>query len=109
MRRLAPISAISLSVWMNLGFREYSLRKTAAHTSSAQVHFLSSKDDAVVKRQYDRGKPALSCSPRMVYSSRCLEFVLSVLYVSVSISDGSMFSYRLRQFRLRQSFPAAGK
>ena len=62
--------------------------KMVPQDSNTRVRFRSSSDDAVVNRQYDSGKPVLSYSLRMVYSSRCLEFVLSkVSIVSAYISD----------------------
>ena len=73
---------------MNLGTKLYMSRKMVPHDSNTRARFQSSNDEAVVNRQYDSGKPALSYSPRMVYSSRCLEFVLSMVsMVSRSISD----------------------
>jgi hypothetical protein len=72
---------MSLSVWMNLGTKLYVLRKTVAQASNALVHFRSSTDDAVVNKQYDNGKPVLLYSPRIVYSSRCFELVLSMVLV----------------------------
>ena len=50
-RRLALISARSLSVWTNRGSMPYFSRKTVAHACSALVHFPCSTDVAVVKRQ----------------------------------------------------------
>ena len=81
--RLAPILAMSLLVWTNWGMTSYLSRKITTHDSRALRHFCSAMDEAVVKRQYDSGNPALSYSVRTVYSSRCLAFVLSIFYCLV--------------------------
>ena len=48
---LAPISAISLSVWTKHGTMPYSLHKVAAYVSNALVCFPSFSDNVIVKRQ----------------------------------------------------------
>lgn len=61
--RSIPISAMSLSVCANMGITPYVFRKHFIHSFKAFFRFPMSIAFAVDNRQYDSGKPALSCSP----------------------------------------------
>ena len=59
----APISAISLSLWMNTGLTLYVSQRHLDQSAIALFHFLVLIAVAIDKRQYVKGKPALSYSP----------------------------------------------
>ena len=58
-----PISAMFLSVCANTRITPYVSHKHFTHSFKAFFRFPISIAVAVDNRQYDRGKPALSCSP----------------------------------------------
>ena len=76
------IPIISLSGCANLGMTPYLSQRHLPHAFSALIHFPTGRSVAVDDRQYKRGKPALSYSPITLYSSRFLELVLSVGFIS---------------------------
>ena len=61
--RAAPISAISLSLWMKTGLTPYVSQRHLDQAAIAFFCFLASTAVAIDKRQYVKGNPALSYSP----------------------------------------------
>ena len=81
-----PISTISLLTGINCGMMPYFEQRTDSQAMSAFIFLPASEAFTVKIKQYDIGNPALSYSPRTVNNSRCFEFVLSIVSISIVVT-----------------------